>query len=427
MKVFKFGGASVKDARSVKNMLHILKQQAADQRLVIVISAMGKTTNALEQLFSLHWEQQDYQATLENIRQYHWDIAQNLFTDRKDSIFSLLENLFEELKQQLSSVSHHTVSYDEAYDQVISYGEIISTQLISKYLQQEGLACQWLDARQVLYTDAEWRDAQIDWEITESRVRQKVLPMLAQGQVVTQGFIAGTVGNKTTTLGREGSDFTGAIFAASLQATSLTIWKDVDGILNADPKIVANAQKYAYLSYWEAAEMTQYGAKVIHPKTIIPLMKKDIPLHVRSFIHPKQTGTCISHTEVEKMIPAIIFKENQTLIKLKVKGANFMTNQRLIEVLQGLQAFHIEGHFIHKSALGCEICVSGRPHRTQKFIAAFNQQYHICTQTDLQLVTIKNYDLATIKSSTQDWTVLLEERNGQVYQAVVEAQINVNK
>jgi aspartate kinase len=250
-----------------------------------------------------------------------------------------------------------------------------------------------------------------------------VRPILEQKWVITQGFIAGTVGNKTTTLGREGSDFTGAIFATSLQATSLTIWKDVEGILNADPKIIPNAQKYAYLSYWEAAEMTQYGAKVIHPKTIVPLMQQSIPLYVRSFIHPSQTGTCISHTEVEKMIPAIIFKENQTLLKLTVKGTNFMTNQRFIEVLQGLQTFHIEGHFVHKSALGCEVCISGRPHRTQKFIAAFEQQYNIVTQANLQLITVKNYDLATVQSLTKSWEVLLEERNGNLYQAVVAAKV----
>jgi aspartate kinase len=423
MKVFKFGGASVKDARSVENMLAILKQHATDQPLVIVVSAMGKTTNALEQLFDLYWEQQDYQSTLENLWQYHWDIAQNLFTDHKDSIFSLLENLFAELKQQLTSISHHTVSYDEAYDQIISYGEIISTRLISSYLQQEGIACEWVDARKLVYTDAEWRNAQIDWEITQDQIAQQVRPILEQKWVITQGFIAGTVGNKTTTLGREGSDFTGAIFATSLQATSLTIWKDVEGILNADPKIIPNAQKYAYLSYWEAAEMTQYGAKVIHPKTIGPLMQQSIPLYVRSFIHPSQTGTCISHTEVEKMIPAIIFKENQTLLKLTVKGTNFMTNQRFIEVLQGLQTFHIEGHFVHKSALGCEVCISGRPHRTQKFIAAFEQQYNIVTQANLQLITVKNYDLATVQSLTKSWEVLLEERNGNLYQAVVAAKV----
>jgi aspartate kinase len=423
MKVFKFGGASVKDARSVENMLAILKQHATDQPLVIVVSAMGKTTNALEQLFDLYWEQQDYQSTLENLWQYHWDIAQNLFTDHKDSIFSLLENLFAELKQQLTSISHHTVSYDEAYDQIISYGEIISTRLISSYLQQEGIACEWVDARKLVYTDAEWRNAQIDWEITQDQIAQQVRPILEQKWVITQGFIAGTVGNKTTTLGREGSDFTGAIFATSLQATSLTIWKDVEGILNADPKIIPNAQKYAYLSYWEAAEMTQYGAKVIHPKTIVPLMQQSIPLYVRSFIHPSQTGTCISHTEVEKMIPAIIFKENQTLLKLTVKGTNFMTNQRFIEVLQGLQTFHIEGHFVHKSALGCEVCISGRPHRTQKFIAAFEQQYNIVTQANLQLITVKNYDLATVQSLTKSWEVLLEERNGNLYQAVVAAKV----
>lgn len=423
MKVFKFGGASVKDARSVENMLAILKQDATDQHLVVVVSAMGKTTNALEQLFDLYWEQRDYQPTLENLWQYHWDIAQNLFTDHKDSIFSLLENLFAELKQQLTSISHHLVSYDEAYDQIISYGEIISTRLISRYLQQEGVSCEWVDARKLIYTDAEWRNAQIDWDITQAQITQQVRPILEQKWVVTQGFIAGTVGNKTTTLGREGSDFTGAIFATSLQAKSLTIWKDVEGILNADPKIIPNAQKYAYLSYWEAAEMTQYGAKVIHPKTIVPLMQQSIPLYVRSFIQPSQAGTCISYTGVEKMIPAIIFKENQTLLTLTVKGANFMTNQRFIEVLQGLQTFHIEGHFVHKSALGCEVCISGRPHRTQKFIAAFEQQYNIITQANLQLITVKNYDLTMVQSVIKNWKVLLEERNGNLYQAVVAAKV----
>lgn len=422
MKVFKFGGASVKDAPALKNMLQILQQQSVSQDMVIVVSAMGKTTNALEQLFNLDWEQQDYSTTLENIQQYHVGIAEELFTIDKDSIFSLLENLFAQLKQQLTSITHHTVSYDEAYDQIISFGEIISTQLISKYLQQEGLACHWLDAREVIYTDAEWRDAQIDWEITAERIQHRVAPLAANALVITQGFIGGTMGKKTTTLGREGSDFTAAIFASCLSAESVTIWKDVEGILNADPKIVPAAQKYTHLSYWEAAEMTQYGAKVIHPKTIIPLMQNGIPLYVRSFVHPQRTGTCISKTQVEKMIPAIIFKENQTLIRLAVKGANFMTNQRFIELLQGLETLHIEAHFVHKSATGCEICVSGRPHRNHKFVDAFSAQYDISLQAGLQLLTIKNYEMNAIKSATEGWEILLEERNGHIYQAVVKGE-----
>ncbi|OJJ23145.1 hypothetical protein BKI52_01980 [marine bacterium AO1-C] len=419
MKVFKFGGASVKDAPALENMLQILQKHADSNQMVIVISAMGKTTNALEKLFNQYWEQEDYLTTLENIQEYHVDIVTKLFIDDKDSIFSLLDNLFIELKQQLNRISPQTVSYDEAYDQIISFGEIISTQLISNYLQQSEFDCTWVDARNIVYTDAQWRDTKIDWDITQQQMTKEVEPIIAKKPVITQGFIGGTTGKKTTTLGREGSDFTAAIFAYCLQAESVTIWKDVEGILNGDPKIVPNAQKYAYLSYWEAAEMTQYGAKVIHPKTIIPLMQKQIPLYVRSFVHPLRTGTCIGKTQVEKMIPAIIFKENQTLVKLEVKGAHFMTNPRFIEILQGLENQHIEAHFVHKSAVGCEICISGRPHRTQKFVDTFQTQYDISFTPGVQLLTIKNYDQASIQSSIQGWEVLLEERNGHIYQAVV--------
>ena len=422
MKVFKFGGASVKDAPALENMLQILQKHANTSQMVIVVSAMGKTTNALEQLFSQYWEQEDYLATFENIRAYHVDIIKKLLIEDKDSIFSLLDNLFEEFKHQLTSISRHTASYDEAYDQVISFGEIISTKLISNYLQQSGFDCDWIDARQLIYTNAQWRDAQVDWEITARQVKEQTADVLSQKAIITQGFIGGTTGKKTTTLGREGSDFTAAIFASCLDAESVTIWKDVEGILNGDPKIVPNAQKYAYLSYWEAAEMTQYGAKVIHPKTIIPLMKKGIPLYVKSFVYPLRTGTCIGKTQVEKMIPAIIFKENQTLVKLEVKGTNFMTNQRFITVLQGLENQHIEAHFVHKSAVGCEICISGRPRRTQKFVDSFQDQYDISFTSGVQLLTIKNYDQTSIQSSTQGWKVLLEERNGHIYQAVVKAK-----
>ncbi|HAS40275.1 MAG TPA: aspartate kinase [Microscillaceae bacterium] len=419
MKIFKFGGASVKDAPALENMLQILQKHADSTQMVIVVSAMGKTTNALEKLLNQYWEQEDYLTTLENIQTYHADIVKKLFIDDKDSIFSLLDNLFVELKQHLNRITPENVSYDEAYDQIISFGEIISTNLISKYLQQSEFDCAWVDARKVVYTDAQWRDAKIDWEITQQQMDEEVRSLAAQKPVITQGFIGGTTGKKTTTLGREGSDFTAAIFAYGLEAASVTIWKDVEGILNGDPKIVANAQKYAYLSYWEAAEMTQYGAKVIHPKTIIPLMQKQIPLYVRSFIHPLRTGTCISKTQVEKMIPAIIFKENQTLIKLEVKGAYFMTTPRFIEILQGLENQHIEAHFVHKSAIGCEICISGRPRRTQKFVDTFQSQYDISFTPEVQLLTIKNYDQASIQSATKDWNILLEERNGHIYQAVV--------
>ncbi len=419
MKVFKFGGASVKDATALENMQQILQKHADSNQMVIVVSAMGKTTNALEKLFHQYWEQEDYLTTLKNIQEYHANIIEKLFLEDKDSIFSLLDNLFAELKQHLNRINPQTVSYDEAYDQVISFGEIISTQLISNYLQQSGIACQWIDARKVIYTNAQWRDAKVDWGITQQLMVQEVQPFLTDKLVVTQGFIGGTTGKKTTTLGREGSDFTAAIFAACLEAESVTIWKDVEGILNGDPKIVPNAQKYAYLSYWEAAEMTQYGAKVIHPKTIIPLMQKQIPLYVKSFVHPLRTGTCIGKTQVEKMIPAIIYKENQTLVRLEVKGAHFMTNARFIEILQGLENQLIEAHFVHKSAVGCEICISGRPRRTQKFVDTFQSQYEISFTPGVQLLTIKNYDQASIQASTQNWEVLLEERNGHIYQAVV--------
>ena len=419
MKIFKFGGASVKDAPALENMLQILQKYADSNQMVIVVSAMGKTTNALEKLLNQYWEQEDYLTTLENLQTYHAEIVKKLFISDKDSIFSLLDNLFIELKQQLNRITPENVSYDEAYDQIVSFGEIISTKLISNYLQQSEFDCGWVDARKVVYTDAQWRDAKIDWDITQQQMIQEVQPLAAQKPIITQGFIGGTIGNKTTTLGREGSDFTAAIFAYSLEAASVTIWKDVEGILNGDPKIVPNAQKYAYLSYWEAAEMTQYGAKVIHPKTIIPLMQKQIPLYVKSFVYPLRTGTCISKTKVEKMIPAIIFKENQTLVKLEVKGAYFMTTSRFIEILQGLKNQGIEAHFVHKSAVGCEICISGRPRRTQKFVDTFQAQYDISFTSEVQLLTIKNYDQAAIQAATKNWNILLEERNGHIYQAVV--------
>ncbi|MES2730251.1 MAG: aspartate kinase [Bacteroidota bacterium] len=417
MKVFKFGGASVKDASAVKNMAGIVLPYATKQPILVVVSAMGKTTNALEKLLDDWLDQQQYADNLNHLKAYHLQIAQDLFPANGAAIFQQLEASFIQLEHLVTHASKE--KYDEDYDQVVGMGEVISTYLVSAYLQQTGIACQWLDAREFIRTDTRWREGKVDWDWSEKLITKEVLPLLSMHSVVTQGFIGGTVGKKTTTLGREGSDYSAAIFAYCLKAESLTIWKDVPGILNADPKLVEETHLYPQLSYNEAAEMTYYGATVIHPKTIKPLANRKIPLYVRSFIHPASIGTQISDAKLDYIIPAIIFKPHQCLISFGVRDFTFITEKNLSTILHALANLNIKINMMQNSAISFSICTDQQSRRIIALKESLQDDFAIYFNENLQLITVKHYDEATIQQVIDRKEILLEQKTRHTFQVLV--------
>jgi aspartate kinase len=306
MKVFKFGGASIKDANSIKNMTDIVAEYPGDS-IVIVVSAMGKTTNHLEEIFFKKLKGEDFGADLEKLTQYHYMITRDLFNGKMDVELNPVKELFAELDSILgSNVKNRNGA--QLYDAVVSFGELLSSTIIGLYMQGNGMKINWIDARKLIKTDQTYREGKIEWEITDSLVKSALKEKLSETNFITQGFIGSTKDGNTTTLGREGSDFTAAIFGACLNAESVTIWKDVPGILNADPKRFDKTQLYSNLSYQEAAEMTYYGASVIHPKTIKPLANKNISLLVKSFEIPSLEGTEINKGDAHDLPPTYVIK-----------------------------------------------------------------------------------------------------------------------
>ena len=322
INVFKFGGASVKDADGIKNLAKIIELNK-DKQLLIVVSAMGKTTNALEDLTKAYADQRpDIQQIFGNIKNYHQNILLQLFEDENHPVYDEIENSFVEIDWIIEDEPHD--EFDFIYDQLVSMGELISTKIVNAYLNHVGIKSKWLDARSFIHTDNSYREGNVDWNKTCKSI-EKNIPQVIQDQVaVTQGFIGGTSENFTTTLGREGSDYTAAIFAACLNAEAVTIWKDVPGVLNADPKLFPDTIKYEELSYREALEMTFYGATVIHPKTIKPLQNAKIPLMVKPFLSPLESGTCIQESQVKITQPAIILKNNQVLLTVSTPDLSFI-------------------------------------------------------------------------------------------------------
>lgn len=420
MKVFKFGGASVKDAAAVRNMARIVNDHAANNELLVVVSAMGKTTNRLENLYDAFLQKQEYKQVWQELKDFHLAIANELFADKEAAIFSLLDRVFDRLLATLERQAG--TDYDEGYDQIISYGEIISTQIVAHYLREIETNAVWLDARQYIQTDNTWREGKVDWVWTEKIIQNELSKLLRSHVIITQGFIGGTVENQTTTLGREGSDFSAAVFAYSLKAESLTIWKDVPGILNADPKRLPDTVLYKELSYNDAAEMTYYGATVIHPKTIKPLANRQIPLFVRSFVEPDKAGTVISTQQPEKLAPAIIFKENQRLLSLHTRDYAFITDKRLIHILETLNRLNIKVNLMQTSAISVSLSLDNNPRKIDRLVEALNDEYSIAWNEDLRIITIKNFDEDTVLKLKNGHPVLMEQRTRSTCQMLVRAE-----
>ncbi len=418
MQVFKFGGASVKDADAVKNVAEILKKFAG-QETIVVVSAMGKVTNGLEELVNAYFNKEgNAESFLQKIKDYHTIILNSLFPNKDHVVYNDIENSFVEINWIIEE--EPITNYNQVYDQIVSMGELISTKIISAYLTEVGIKNKWVDARGIIQTDNTYREGKVNYELSEKLINEQFLPTISQNKiVVTQGFIGGTSENFTTTLGREGSDYTAALLAYFVNAESVTIWKDVPGVLNADPKWFKNTKKIDELTYHDAIEFTYYGASVIHPKTIKPLQNKNIPLFVKSFLSPAEKGTLISNSDKRFPIASYIFKINQMLISIQPKDFSFIDEDNLSLIFDEFSRYGVKIHLMQNSAISFSVCIDEDPAKTEPLIIELQQQFKVLYNSGLELLTIRNYDQQTIEKLTENKTILMEQRSRNTLQMVL--------
>lgn len=413
--VFKFGGASVKDAKSIKNLFNILFKRL-QKPTIIVISAMGKSTNSLEAILNLKVQKNDYSSNISIFENYHLEICQQLFPS-KHPIFSELDKQFILLKETIEE-DLDIDKYDEFYDQVICFGELISTKIVQSFLLHSRINCEWLDARSCISTDSDYRFAKVNWEKTKQNCDEILQPLLKKGPVITQGFIGRDSIGKTTTLGREGSDFTASILGACMNASEVTIWKDVDGVLNADPKIFENTTKFDELDYKEAAELTYYGASVIHPKTIKPLANSNIPLFVKSFLNPNESGTIIHNVAKSNQTPCLVLKTDQILVSFRVNDFTFINESYIRQIYGVLEKLKLKVNLLQTSAISISIVIDEQKFKLEKLIHELEADYTIRYNEKLYLLTIKNHNPALIKEITQEKEIMLEQLTRHTFQMV---------
>ena len=418
MKVLKFGGASVNCSEGVKNLVDITSTIVDNQ--IIVISAMGKMTNELENLvYAYFYKNSSVEEILENIRSFHLNIIIDLFKEG-DNIFSIFENTFTTLKTKLSTPP--SLSFDFEYDQIVSFGEIFSTQVISEYLNRRGQKNKWIDIRQCIKTDCNFREGKVNWELSE-KMCQKNINFQNTFKYVTQGFIAGTETNLTTTLGREGSDYTAAILANILNADSVTIWKDVPGIMNADPKEYTDAQIIKQLSYKETIELAHFGAKVIHPKTIKPLQNKHIPLFVKSFIEPEGHGSIVNKFDEKlSLIPIFIHKRRQLLLSITPRDFSFIAEEELSNIFSVIAKYKIKFNLMQNSAISFSICLDYKEDTVDLFISELKDRYSILYNKNTELITIRHFTPDSIEKVINGKKVLVEQKNRLTARFIVETE-----
>jgi aspartate kinase len=419
MKIFKFGGASVKDADGVKNVAKILTDHSGEN-LVVVISAMGKSTNHLEKIVNACVHSTGETATLiKELKDYHYSILTHLETSNSTAMTNDIENLFLEL-ECLAETPVQPEEYDFVYDQIVSFGELISTKIVSHYLLNMGIKNQWIDSRNFILTDDRYRDARIQWDETEKIIAKKLKPLAERHPVITQGFIGRGPVNETTTLGREGSDYSAAIFAYCLNAESVTIWKDVAGVMNADPKKIENAILIPHLSYSDAIELAYYGASVIHPKTIQPLMAKNIPLLVKSFIHPLHEGSRVSNHSEALSVPCYIFKNDQVLVELKTRDFTFIVEQNLEHIFRLLANFKVRCNIIQNSAISFSFVADSNENKMQHLIAEMEKLGLETRITALvELITIYNATEGSKNAVIGQKEVILEQNTGSTSHFII--------
>ena len=417
MKVLKFGGASVKDADAVRNVARIIGQ--FDDDLVVVVSAMGKTTNALEKVADavVKVDHDRARSELQKVWGYHEDIVGELFED-PSALLVILNNILVEADWILEDPPGK--DQDMIYDQIVGLGEMFSTRIIAQYLNSVDLGCEWIDARDLIQTNESYRNAGVNWESTSKRTLSKVpLALERSKRVITQGFIGSTDDLMTTTLGREGSDFTASILAYCLDAESVTIWKDVSGVLNADPKFFPDAMLIPQISYLDAVELAYFGTSIIHPKTIKPLQNKGIPLYVRSFIEPDSKGTVIGNSVSEPSIPNFIVKGDQVLVSLQPKDFSFMVESHLSEVFQLLNELKIKSNLMQNSALSFSFCMDRNDEKLASLISRLEGQHQIKYNEDCRLLTIRHFTEAVIEDLVGGSTILLDQRTRNTVQLVL--------
>jgi aspartate kinase len=411
MKVFKFGGASVKNAEAVKNVAAILSLFEG-QKLTVIVSAMGKTTNKLEEIVLAlkNNDRKSFVSLIEEMELFHETILAELFTERHYTIYNTIEAIFETLKDKINKPFSENESFE--YDQIVSLGEVISSHILAAFLNEQSFSAHWMDARQLVRTDNNYQEGKVDWSKTETLIQSKFLPEFSNSDIlVTQGFVGHTAEGFTTTLGREGSDYTAGIFAFCGKAESVTIWKDVPGMLNADPKYFEDTIKLDKISFKEAIELSYYGASVIHPKTIKPLQNKGIPLFVKSFIEPLAEGTVIqSSTSNDELVPSFIFKKEQTLYSFTPKDFSFIVEENLSDIFNQLSLAKAKINLMQNSALSFSILVDNQKTSPETILNLFSTFYEVRYNEGLELVTIRHYDNATIERVTQNKEIILQQR-----------------
>jgi len=414
VKIYKFGGASVKDAGSIRNVANILKQEGTENCL-LVISAMGKMTNAFEEVVHAYcFDKEKLTSSIQYIEEYHNAILHDLFSE-EDVIFKKVNSLLGQLKAFVHE--SEVKGYDFAYDQIVCFGELLSTTIVSHYLSSVGLENIWNDVRELIRTDSSHRDAKVDWQKTESAILKRIDQ---QNLNIVQGFLGGNSEGNTTTLGREGSDYTAGIFAYCLNAEDVTIWKDVQGVLNADPRVFTETQLLEQISYEETIEMAFYGASVIHPKTIQPLQSKNIPLYVRSFLNTKLNGTKITRgVAIYPKLPCFIVKKNQILVSISARDFSFMVEDNISQVFNLLHQHLLKVNLIQNSAISFSVCVDNKFNQFDTFYNELKSSYKVEVVKDVDLYTIRHFNNTSLESINSKGTPVLTQINKETAQIVI--------
>jgi len=414
MQVFKFGGASVKNAEGVRNVAKVL-QEVGYQETLVVVSAMGKTTNKLELVVRAYFEEKTKQQEhIQDIITCHEEILIDLFPNKQHSVYKVVTDLFEELIGFLNW--NKSPNYSFVYDQVVGYGELISTSIISAYLKEININNNWLDVRSVIKTDNSYRDAKVNWEQTKQNVSNHIKKLSLH---ITQGFLSSDANNFTTTLGREGSDYTAAILAYCLNAASVTIWKDVPGVLNADPRYFNETQLLHQISYEEAIELAFYGASVIHPKTLQPLQRKEIPLYVKSFLNPLDKGTCVSKgKQLEPFVPCFIVKKNQILISLSSLDFSFIVEENISEIFALLHQYKLKVDVIQNSAISFSVCVNDTYKNIEGLLQELRSKFKVSCNENVSLYTIRHNTFEAFEKIANGKVVLLKQEKDNTVQLI---------
>ncbi|NRS87159.1 aspartate kinase [Flavobacterium sp. 7E] len=414
MRVFKFGGASVKDAEGIKNVYDVL-QKVGYEDVLLVVSAMGKTTNALEVVIKDYFEKSSaLKSSVQDVKKYHNQILLDLFEDEKQEVFAAVNKQFADLEYFLEN--NKSPNYNFVYDQVVSYGELISTTILAHFMNFMKIKTEWIDVRNFIKTNANYRDAEVDWEATQKNISKNIK---RKNLNITQGFLGSDENNFTTTLGREGSDYTAAIFAYCLNAESVTIWKDVPGVMNADPRYFENASLLNQISYREAIELAFYGATVIHPKTLQPLQKKEIPLYVKSFINPLLKGTSVSKgTALEPYLPCFIVKRNQLLISLSSIDFSFIMEENISEIFSLFHQFKLKVNLIQNSAISFSVCVEDKFDNFKEMNAILSKKFKVDFTENVTLYTIRHFNDLAAETVETGKKVILKQVSKETMQII---------